>query len=117
MSRPPRAIWYRLDGKTPEPCGMLEGAAQIEGPPDRRIVGRTEVGLVVVSTVFLAIDHCYDGGAPVLFETMIFTLDDDGRPDFTDYQERYCTWDEAEAGHARAVEFVAEALAPAKVTP
>lgn len=51
-----------------------------------------------VSTVFLALDHDLSGkGPPVLYETMIF-----GGPR-DDYQERYCTRAEAEAGHARAV--------------
>lgn len=56
---------------------------------------------IFVSTVFLCFDHrlSYDGsvGKPVLFETMIF-----GGPN-NDYQERYCTYDEAMVGHQKAL--------------
>lgn len=54
-----------------------------------------------VSTVFLHIDHAYTSDSPpILFETMVFG----GRYD--QYQERYSTWEEAEAGHQRVVEAV-----------
>jgi hypothetical protein len=49
-----------------------------------------------VSTVFLALDHCWGSGDPVLFETMVFF--DDGE---LGVMERYCTWAEAAAGHER----------------
>lgn len=67
---------------------------------DDRIVDRTEVAPgVVVSTVFLGIDHSWrDDGPPILFETIVFDqLAGDGDPD------RYSTWSEAEAGHAATV--------------
>ena len=41
-----------------------------------------------------------DLGPPLLFETMIFGGPHDG------YQERYTFWDEAEAGHAKALGMV-----------
>ena len=54
-----------------------------------------------VSTVFLGLDHNFGwDGPPVLFETMVFGGEHDRE------QERYCTWDEAEAGHKRYVELV-----------
>jgi hypothetical protein len=66
-----------------------------------RQVARDEIGDVTVSTVFLGLDHRFmDDGPPVLFETMIFG------GVHNEYQERYCTWDEAEAGHAQAVALV-----------
>jgi hypothetical protein len=52
---------------------------------------------VAVSTVFLGINHNYTGGAPVLFETMIF-----GGP-WDQYQWRYTLRTEAERGHAAIV--------------
>lgn len=56
-----------------------------------------------VSTVFLGLDHRYFGeGPPLLWETMIFG----GRHD--QWQERYTTRAEAEAGHARALAMVKE---------
>jgi hypothetical protein len=52
---------------------------------------------VVVSTVLLGIDHSFGEAVPILFETMIFGGDHD------DYQRRYHTRAEAEAGHQEAV--------------
>lgn len=66
---------------------------------ERRRVALDEVDNVMVSTVFLGIDHGW-GGQPVLFETMIFGGEHD------QYQERYHTWEEAEEGHKRAMELV-----------
>ena len=57
---------------------------------------------MVVSTVFLGMDHSFDGGTPVLFETMIFG------GEYDQFQERYCTWDEAEEGHKVACELVSK---------
>lgn len=55
-----------------------------------------------VSTVFLGIDHrMFDKGAPVLFETMVFYKDMGGI-----YENRYCTWDQAEQGHQDAVNYL-----------
>jgi hypothetical protein len=72
-----------------------------------RIVRKTEKGKVIVSTVFLGLDHSFEifNGSmkdykPILFETMIFGGEHD------QYQERYATWEEAEAGHAVAVSLV-----------
>jgi hypothetical protein len=63
-----------------------------------RCVKLTIQGDVRVSTVFLGLDHGWDDkGPPVVFETMVFIGDRD------EDMERYCTWDEAEAGHARWV--------------
>lgn len=56
---------------------------------------------VRVSTIFLGLDHNYfDHGEPVLFETMVFG------GDLNEAQERYCTWEEAEAGHHTMVDRV-----------
>lgn len=65
---------------------------------NRRQVRRTYVGSQYVSTVFLGLDHSFNGGKPILFETMIF-------PD-QDYQTRCCTWREALKMHWEAVEEV-----------
>ena len=60
---------------------------------DRR-VARDERDGVVVSTVFLGLNHAFGPRRPLLFETMIF-----GGPHDQD-QARYSTWAEATAGHA-----------------
>lgn len=57
-----------------------------------RVVKQDKWGDVMVSTVFLGMDHQYGTGRPLLFETMVFGLD-------SDYQRRYSTWEEAERGH------------------
>ncbi len=65
-----------------------------------RRVGLTENPNGRVSTVFLGIDHRFnfeDGGAPVVFETMVFGGTLDGE------MERYCTKTEALEGHTRMV--------------
>jgi hypothetical protein len=65
-----------------------------------RSVGKTTVGDVQISTVFLGVDHQWDDGPPLLFETMVFGGDLD------EEQKRYATLDEAKAGHQRMVEQV-----------
>lgn len=73
-----------------------------------RIVGKTKVGGVEVSTVCLGMDHDFlsrRGG--LWFETMIFDSED-----FGGRQWRYSTYDEAERGHARVVEALTTGLKP-----
>ncbi len=59
---------------------------------------------VRVSTVFLGLDHSWDEGPPVLWETMIFGGIHD------DYQERYTSYKDARLGHERAVVLAREGL-------
>lgn len=65
-----------------------------------RTVAKDTIGGVLVSTVFLTIDHGFGYGAPVLYETMIFGGDDDG------YCKRYSTSEAALVGHRRAADAV-----------
>jgi len=37
-----------------------------------RTVKKTQVGKLLVSTVFLGLNHAFDGGIPLLYETMVF---------------------------------------------
>ncbi len=55
---------------------------------------------VKVSTVFLGLDHGFDGDGPILFETMVFGGAHDGE------QDRYQTWGAAVSGHQRMVRLV-----------
>jgi hypothetical protein len=90
---------YILRGKEP----VIEndiGKWALSFGRDNREVAKTNIGKVLVSTMFLGIDHSFGDGPPMLFETMIFG----GR--HSEEQWRYATWDEAEAGHARAVRIV-----------
>jgi len=92
-----RPIHYKLDGKKPVPCDLTEMAKVFESD---RGVAQTKIGDVTISTVFLCIDHQFGDGPPVLFETMIFG------GQFDQYMQRYHTWEEAEAGHGYAVDFI-----------
>lgn len=108
---------YRLEGKQPiHERDLLAWCKWFETAD--RIVAQTQIGdVAMVSTVFLGIDHNWSGrGAPVLFETMTFEMHGaamvsaDGLS-----QDRYTTWEKAEAGHARVVEHMKEMLAAAPV--
>jgi hypothetical protein len=61
---------------------------------------------LVISTVFLGLDHNFGGqGAPVLFETMVFG------GDWSEQEcERYTSIADARKGHARMVATVVERL-------
>ena len=63
---------------------------------ERKRVASTKHGDVRVSTVFLGLDHGFEGGPPVLWETMIFG------GEHHDYQDRYTSWEDAEVGHETA---------------
>jgi hypothetical protein len=83
-----------------------------------RLIKQETVGDFWVSTVFLGIDHNFSGdGPPVLFETIVF-----GEPEEQDLlgrkqqvrpslqMDRYCTLDEAEAGHEQVVQQLRQQL-------
>jgi len=65
---------------------------------------RTHYARIMVSTVFLGLDHRWDSGPPLLFESMCFNgpLDE--------AQERYTTWEQAKKGHSEMVEAVKNAM-------
>lgn len=87
------------DGKTPVPCDLMTWARFFQTNNDAKIVKQETVNDARVSTVFLGLDHRFGGdGPPILWETMIFG----GKHD--DYQERYSSYEDAVAGHAKAVE-------------
>ena len=57
-----------------------------------------------ISTVWLGLNHSFFNGKVIIFETMIFGIEDD--EDMSGYQDRYSTIEEAERGHERAVNMV-----------
>lgn len=65
-----------------------------------RIVKQDRFAGILVSTVFLGLDHNYGDGLPLLWETMIFNGEHD------QYQERYSSKEGALAGHQEAVALV-----------
>ena len=66
-----------------------------------RHVGNETIGDSKISTVFLGLDHAFGGGAPVLWETMVFG-------GALDQEQDRCSGsrEQAEAMHARMVERV-----------
>lgn len=66
-----------------------------------------------ISTVFLGLDHNFsdNDSNPIVFETMIFprqnTLKD---YEISGYQERYSTWEQAEQGHQKAIDYLNKLL-------
>lgn len=93
---------YILDGHKAVPADLMTWARWLE--KGDRIVAKTEIAHVSVSTVFLGLNHNFGGGPPLLFETMVF-----GGP-LDQEMERYVTWEQAEAGHAAMVERVNGAM-------
>lgn len=95
-----RPLFYTLIGHDPVPCANFHEWVKLFEYNTRVVAQTTFPDGVRVSTVFLGADLGFDEGEPILFETMVFggALDQ--------YQQRYETWDQAEAGHAEAVEAV-----------
>lgn len=85
----------------PEPCDDLLRWGQWFEQDERRVVRKNTFPVgdseVTVSTVFLGLDHSWQGGPPVLWETMIFGGDHE------DEQWRYTSRDEAIANHEQIV--------------
>ena len=68
-----------------------------------------------VSTVDLGLDHSFGVGKPLYYETMIFLIDDnkdiferDKENEFSDFQLRYSTEEEARISHKLIVEALKE---------
>jgi hypothetical protein len=106
------AEWYEAAARKGQADGM---------PFDPRRVALTETATMRVSTVFLGANHQWGKGPPILFETMVFTLDQfprefEGKIRFSpdDFDTfRYSSWDDAEAGHRATVRRIEKAEADA----
>lgn len=99
------SFWYTLVGHVAVPVSMEEWVAwsmrQVkEHGGITSIVRQDHVGDVLVSTVFLGLNHAIGGELPQVFETMIFG------GEHHDYQQRYATWGEADLEHRRALRLV-----------
>lgn len=99
--------WYTLaaDLRTPVPDPGGLGRALTD---DQIIVERTHVKRprhLLVSTVFLKLDHSFAGGPPLLWKTMVFAAN--ARGEVTSFLEldadRYSSRADADAGHAAMV--------------
>lgn len=79
---------------------------ELYGDKEYRIIGRDTVGKVLVSTVWIGINHAFMPTEPIkIFETMVFPGDNMVEDD--EFTARYSTLEEAQAGHARIVAEVA----------
>lgn len=96
---------YRLDeNKNAIPCSIEVWGKQIEEMKKNKTkhVAYEKIDDKRISTVWLGLDHQWcDNGKPLLYETMIFNKDA-----YDIYCERYSTWQEAEEGHKKAVQWV-----------
>ncbi len=104
MKRDPNNIAgkYILDADgNPVPCPDVyewgRWFERAESRAERRVDITHLPGGVSVSTVFLGLDHNWGGGAPTLYETMVFNGKLDQECD------RYSTKAQALAGHAAMV--------------
>lgn len=97
-----------LHGREAYGCSMPTWAKWL-GESMERVVATTGNSEVLVSTVFLGLNHqCLPGGPPLWFETMVF-----GGP-LDRETERYTTYDQAEEGHRRMAARAFPALARPK---
>lgn len=97
--------YYLNDDHTYRPAELMEWAMQLEelSQTGKRKVANDIIHGKHVSTVWLGLNHNFGIGKPLVFETMVFSEHDSA----TDiYMDRYTTWEEAEAGHKKAIEWV-----------
>lgn len=101
--------FYKLDeNKNVIPCTSKECDQQLEEMKknDTKHVAQTTIDNKWISTVWLGLNYRYDDEKdlpPLVFETMILDTKTD---EWEDYQKRYSTWEEAELGHERAIQWV-----------
>lgn len=101
-------MFYILDGHDVVPVSDIrEWGLWFETHYDDRIVASNEVDGLLISTVFLGLDHSFGDGKPLLFETMIFNQNSE-HPWRELAMDRYSDWIDAEEGHAIAVRYVKE---------
>ncbi|MGW8702292.1 hypothetical protein ACWGOK_36125 [Streptomyces eurythermus] len=107
--------WYNREGQIID----TSTANRLLGDPDYKRVRLTEITSVsdptvryLVSTVWLGLDHGHTGGAPILFETMVFSNGNMSE----EWADRYSTESEAETGHDETVTVVAATVPDEVVT-
>lgn len=95
-------MWYDLAGNPI--TAMQANELLAENRTVARTMITTDKGQVTVSTVHLVLNHGWDSGPPVLWETMVFEGPCDGA------QTRYRSLDAAIAGHEEEVTLCRAAL-------
>ncbi|MFF7142265.1 hypothetical protein ACFZB5_13585 [Streptomyces nodosus] len=108
--------WYNRDG---EVIDVLT-ANRLLGDPDYKRVALTEITSttdsstrLLVSTVWLGMNHNYGDGEPILFETMVFEHGDTSREEWA---RRHHTDAEALAGHNEIVTVTAATIPNERIT-
>ncbi len=86
------------------PMELMEWAKAVES--EGRVVAKDNIKGQRVSTVWIGIDHRFDEGPPLIFETMIF-----GGP-HDQYCDRYSSEAAALDGHNRTVAAIREGRDP-----
>jgi hypothetical protein len=74
--------------------------------PARRIA-LSSVGEWTISTIFLGMDHSFEDGPPVLWETMVF-----GPEPWSDQQWRFTTREGAISHHDQIAEYIRQGGSP-----
>jgi len=87
-----------VNGEPAKELDLIKWAQWFESSD--RIVEQTQIRDVTVSTVFLALNHNYGKGEPLIYETMVFKGPLDGE------MNRYATKEQAIEGHRIMVEKV-----------
>lgn len=97
-----RDLTWKLDeNNNAVPCSIAERGESITEVCQEKIEG------YFISTVFLGINHGWGNGPPLLFETMIFDQNVEPNKCWQEiYTDRYSTFQQAEAGHIEAVEWL-----------
>jgi hypothetical protein len=94
--------YYLNEDKSVAPCDLLTWASQLETM--RKHVADDSLHGHRVSTVWLGLNHNHqEADPPLLFETIIFNHKKEDV-----YLERYSSWQEAEEGHKKAIEWLKE---------
>lgn len=103
-------MYYDREGKKITMKEMVELRCSIK---DYHVVERSLVTsklgpALLVSTIWLGLDHSFNSDVPLIFETMVFMVNDKG--DISNwselYSDRYSTIEEARAGHKEACRLV-----------
>ena len=76
----------------------------------RRVLQTTTAGYRV-STVWLSLDHSFDGGAAIVFESMVWEAPD-GEPGAEAYSTRHYSEEEAARWHLRALDALRRGATP-----
>ena len=93
-------LYYKRDG-TPYEEGEEQQFYKDFVNWDLRQVALDLIGNIRISTVWLGMDHGFLLEKPIIFETMVFSHPKSG---YGDWCERYCTEDEALAGHYKILQ-------------